>query len=133
MRTVSASSADTKPVVIKISPAAHLAVFFLTLALLSIVLADPAVFSWLLVIPVACSVAIVRLRTTADARTVTARRLVGSQTLAWEDIDGLRFDKKSWAIAHRKDGSEVRLPAVTFNTLPQLTEVSGGRVPNPYA
>jgi hypothetical protein len=133
MRGVSASSADTKPVVIKISPVAHLAVFFLTLALLSIVLADPAVFSWLLVVPVVCSVAVVRLRTTADARTVTARRLVGSETVAWEDIDGLRFDKKSWAIARRKDGSEVRLPAVTFNTLPQLTEVSGGRVPNPYA
>ena len=28
--------------------------------------------------------------------------------------------------------SAVRLPAVTFTTLPQLTEASGGRVPNPY-
>jgi hypothetical protein len=25
------------------------------------------------------------------------------------------------------------LPAVTFATLPLLTEASGGRVPNPYA
>ena len=30
------------------------------------------------------------------------------------------------------DGSELRLPAVTFATLPLLTAASGGRVPNPY-
>jgi hypothetical protein len=26
----------------------------------------------------------------------------------------------------------MRLPAVTFSTLPQLTAASGGKVPNPY-
>ena len=31
------------------------------------------------------------------------------------------------------DGRELLLPAVTFSTLPLLTEVSEGRVPNPYA
>jgi len=37
-----------------------------------------------------------------------------------------------WAYAQLKNGSELRLPAVTFATLPLVTEASGGRVPNPY-
>ena len=52
--------------------------------------------------------------------------------MRWEDIEGLRFDKRSWARAQLKDGRELLLPAVTFATLPQLTEASAGRVPNPY-
>ena len=52
--------------------------------------------------------------------------------MPWDDIDGLRFGKASWARAQLKDGRELRLPAVTFATLPLLTEASAGRVPNPY-
>jgi hypothetical protein len=119
--------------VIRISPMAHFAVGFLTLGLLAPVLAWPAWCAPLLAIPVILSALIIRLRTVADRETVTARTLLGSETVAWNDIDGLRFGKGSWASAQRKDGRELRLPAVTFATLPLLTEVSGGRVPNPYA
>lgn len=125
-------SAPTAPVVIRILRTAHLAVGFFTLGLLSIVLANPRWFAVLLVIPVVASVFIMRLRTVADRDTVTARNLLGSQTVAWDDIEGLRFSKANWARATRKDGSEMRLPAVTFSSLPQLTAASGGRVPNPY-
>lgn len=111
---------------------AHLAVGFFALALLALVLAKPALFTPLLVLPVLASTAIVRYRTIASRDAVTARTMFGSQTLQWQDVDGLRFDKRSWALARRKDGSEVRLPAVTFGTLPTLTAVTGGRVPNPY-
>ncbi|OBK14653.1 PH domain-containing protein [Mycobacterium asiaticum] len=119
------------PVVIKVSPVAHIAVGFLTLCLLVPVTAFPWTLP-LLVIPVLLSAMIVRLRTVADDRGVTVRTLLGSRTLAWEDIDGLRFHRGNWARAKLKDGSELRLPAVTFATLPQLTEASSGRVPNPY-
>ncbi len=111
---------------------AHFAVGFLTLGLLTLVLAEPAWFAPLLVIPVVLSALIVRYRTVAGPDTVTARTLSGTATVAWDDIDGLRFDGGAWAIAHRTDGDEMRLPAVTFSTLPLLNEVSGGRVPNPY-
>ena len=83
-------------------------------------------------IPVILSAAIIRLRTVADRDTVTARTLLGSPDRAWDDIDGLRFGRTSWARAQLNDGSEVVLPAVTFATLPLLTAASGGRVPNPY-
>ncbi|WP_422749745.1 PH domain-containing protein [Mycobacterium sp. WMMD1722] len=111
---------------------AHLAVGFFTLGLLSVVLANPRWFLPLLVIPVIAAVAVARYRTVADGAGVTARTLLSSRTLAWSDMDGLRFGRGAWAKARCKDGTETTLPAVTFNTLPELTAVSGGRVPNPY-
>jgi len=132
MLSVSAD-ADQTPVVIRISPMAHFAVGFLALGLLTLVLAGPAWVALLLVVPIMLSALVIRCRTVANSETVTARSLVSSETVGWDDIDGLRFGRSSWASAHLKDGRELRLPAVTFATLPLLTEVSGGRVPNPYS
>lgn len=112
---------------------AHFAVGFFALGLLTLVAVKPIWFAPLLVIPVVLSALIIRYRTVADSKSVTARTLFGSQTVRWEDIDGLRFGKGSWAVAQLKDGTELTLPGVTFSTLPLLTEVSHGRVPNPYA
>lgn len=129
---MSPRSESTAPTVIKIAPIAHFAVGFFALGLLALVLANPTWFAPLLVIPVLASFAIIRFRTVVDGDSVTARRLFGSTTVPWSDIDGLRFDRGSWALARRKDGSELRLPGVTFATLPVLTAATGGRVPNPY-
>jgi hypothetical protein len=126
------SSPSTAAVVIRISPMAHFAVGFLALGLLALVLAGPEWFALLLVIPVMLSVFVIRYRTVADRDAVTTRTLLGSRTISWDDIAGLRFGKSSWAYAQLKDGAELRLPAVTFATLPLLTEASEGRVPNPY-
>jgi hypothetical protein len=126
------SSDSAAPVVIRISAMAHFAVGFLALGLLAVVVAGPQWFALLLVIPVMLSVCIVRYRTVADRDSVTARTLLGSQTVSWDDIAGLRFGKSSWAYAQLKDETELRLPAVTFATLPLLTQASDGRVPNPY-
>ena len=78
---------------------AHFAVGFLALGLLAVVFAGPAWVALLLVIPVILSAFIIRCRTVADRDTVTARTLLGSQTVPWDDIDGLRFGKGSWAYA----------------------------------
>jgi Bacterial PH domain len=126
------SSTAPAPVVIRISPMAHFAVGFFALGLLAPVLAWP-VTAPLLAIPILLSVMIERLRTVADAQSVTARTLLGSRTVGWVDVDGLRFVKSSWARAQLRNGEELRLPAVTFSTLPLLAEASQGRVPNPYA
>ena len=111
---------------------AHFAVGFLALGMLALVLGGPPWVALLLVIPVILSIYIIRLRTVADRDTVTARNLLSSETVGWEDIEGLRFSRTSWARAQLKDGRELLLPAVTFATLPLLTEASAGRVPNPY-
>jgi membrane protein implicated in regulation of membrane protease activity len=127
---VTSPAADA--VVIRISPMAHFAVGFLALGLLALVLAGPTWVALLLIIPVLLSAFVIRYRTVADRDTVTARTLLGSRTVSWDDVAGLRFGKGSWAYAQLKDGAELRLPAVTFATLPLLTEASEGRVPNPY-
>ena len=111
---------------------AHIAVGFLMLGISALVFAGPAWFVVLLLIPVILSIVVARYRTVADRDTVTARTLFARQTVPWDDIDGLRFGRRAWAVARRRDGSEFALPAVTFSTLPVLTEASGGRVPNPY-
>jgi hypothetical protein len=122
---------DATRVVLRISPVAHAASGFTALGLLALVVGVPWA-SPLFVIPVLTSAMIVRYRTVADAATVTARTLLESKTIDWDDIKGLRFVKGRWARAELTSGEEMLLPAVTFSTLPQLTEISGGRVPNPY-
>jgi hypothetical protein len=118
-------------VVLKISPMAHFAVGFLALGLLAVVLTWPPAAP-LLVVPVLLSALVIRLRTVADKQTVTARTFLGSRSVRWDDVDGLRFVKGSWARADLNGGGQLRLPAVTFATLPLLADASGGRVPNPY-
>lgn len=113
------------------SPIAHFAVALFALGLLVPVLAWPPAAP-ILVIPILLSALIVRLRTVADRDTVTARTLLSSTTVRWTDVEGLRFVKSSWAHARLKDGTDLRLPAVTFSTLPLLAYASGGQVPNPY-
>lgn len=121
------------PVVIRISPMAHIASGFLALCALTLA---PFWRPWgllLLVLPVLMSVVIVRYRTVADENDVTARTLLSSRTVPWTHVEGLRFSRGGWARACRQDGSEMLLPAVTFATLPTLNEASGGRVPDPYS
>jgi hypothetical protein len=127
------SSATAKPVVIRMSPMAHFASGFLALCLLVMITMFPTWGAICMVLPIVASYAIVRLRTVADRDTVTARTLLSSRTVRWDEVDGLRFDRSSWARARLRDGSEMMLPAVTFALLPLLAEASGGRVPNPYA
>ncbi|MCV7176439.1 PH domain-containing protein [Mycolicibacterium sphagni] len=121
-----------KPVVIRVSPMAHFASGFLALGLLVMITMFPTWGAVFLVLPVLASAAIVRLRTVADQDTVTARTLLSSRTVGWDEVDGLRFERSSWARAQLRDGSDMLLPAVTFAMLPLLAEASGGRVPNPY-
>lgn len=124
---------DPSPLVIRISPMAHIAVIFLALGLAALVFVWPSWTQVLFVLPVLVSAAVIRYRTVADRDQVTARTLLRSRTLRWEQIEGLRFTRSSWAKARLTDGSEMTLPAVTFATLPLLTAASGGRVPNPYS
>lgn len=126
------SAAPTTPVTLKISPMAHIAVVFSALSLMIPIVAYP-VLAPLLLLPAAFSVLIARSRTVADGDGLTVRTLFGSRAVEWGDIEGLRFTKASSARARLASGGEMKLPGVTFSTLPALSDASGGRVPNPYA
>ena len=72
---------------------AHFAVGFFALGLLALVLAGPAGSRCCSSFRSILSASIIRCRTVADRDTVTARTLLGSETVAWDDIDGLRFGR----------------------------------------
>ncbi|MFD5867311.1 PH domain-containing protein [Corynebacterium sp. NPDC060344] len=93
----------------------------------------------LLLVPVIYSVWILRVRTTVSSRGITAVYLVGGRrSLPWNRFRGVLFDKRGRAFAvgrSTEDGQDddVRfsLPAITFNSLPALSEATGGRIPDP--
>ena len=96
------SGSDDATVVVRISQMAHIASAFI---LLWLVLMMPAFGLWglpLLAVPVLLSVAIERLRTTADADNVTARDLMSTRTLPWSQVEGLKFTRGRWARACRR-------------------------------
>ncbi|NGX08908.1 PH domain-containing protein [Mycobacteroides franklinii] len=123
--------AEAKRTVIRTSPMAHFVTGFLALGMLSFVLALP-ILAPVLLIPIALSYAIARYRTAVDTESAQVRTLTSTRTVPWSDIEGLSFDRHAWAQANLTDGTTMRLPGVTFSTLPILSAASNGRVPNPY-
>ncbi|MFX1759491.1 PH domain-containing protein [Rhodococcus sp. As11] len=131
--TPSSHTPDSTTQVIQISRLSFLACALLFLALASPALAWPAAFAWTLIIPFLVAAWIVRVRTVVGPEGIVARATFSTTTLDWDSLDGLRFPKRGWARARLTDGSEVALPVVTFGRLPQLSEASAGRIPDPYA
>jgi hypothetical protein len=93
----------------------------------------PAALGWLLLLPALALAWVLRTQTTVGPDQLRLRRLLGSRTLDWAQIKGVRFPKYRFARAVLRDGSEVLLPAVDFDRLRELARYSGGRIPDPYA
>ncbi|MGH3786350.1 MAG: PH domain-containing protein [Pseudonocardiaceae bacterium] len=85
----------------------------------------------LYVLPLVLAIWLVRSRTVVDRETLVARRVWGSQRIAWSDLAGLRVDDRSRIRAVVRGGEEVGLPAVRARHLPLLAAMSGGRLPDP--
>lgn len=120
----------------KVFAISRLAYFAVPLVLLaSVVLMGISVpwFAWTLLFPVILAWWIHRLRTIADPQGITAVGTISTTRIPWPDVDGLRFPRWGSARVVLVDGTSVRLPSIGFNDLPVLAEVSGGRVPDPFA
>ena len=85
---------------------------------------------WL--IPIAFAWWVFRSRTQIDSAGITARTWKGSHSLRWDEVKGLNFPKMGGAQAVTVTDKRIALPAVGFNDLPRIAEVSGGRIPNPF-
>lgn len=94
----------------------------------------------LLLVPVVFVVWLLRVRTTVSDRGITAVYLLrGRRSLPWERFRGVLFDRggKAYAVGHSAgsdagaDDVKFPLPAISFNSLPALSEASGGRIPDP--
>ncbi|WP_187344457.1 PH domain-containing protein [Aldersonia kunmingensis] len=118
--------------VIRIQKLAYLAVIMLFISVSFPVIGWPAAFGWLLVIPIGVLVWVLRSRTTITTEGLVTQTVFGGQKVAWTDVEGVRFPKRGWARAHLRDGSEVTLPAVSFDRVRELAVASDGRIPDPY-
>ncbi|MCZ4546266.1 hypothetical protein BS618_20455 [Rhodococcus erythropolis] len=129
------SSHTPKPLrhVIRISQLAYMACAFLLFAVSFPIFGWPVAFSWLLILPIIAVYLVARLRTTVSPDGLEVRSTFSKRTLAWDDVKGFRFPKRSWARAELTDGTEVTLPAVSFVRLPEIAIASGGRITDPYA
>lgn len=77
---------------------------------------------------------IFRVRTTVGPRGITAVYLTRQRrSVAWEDFAGLFFSKSGRAFAVTKSEERVALPAITFNSLPELSDATGGLIPDPIS
>lgn len=117
---------------IRISKLAYLGDFLLLLCIAFPVIGSPVAFGWLLLIPVAVAVWVARSRTVVGDDGLEAHSLFASRTVAWADVEGIRFPNRGWARACLADGSEVVLPAVGSDRIRELAAASGGRIPDPY-
>ena len=87
----------------------------------------------LYLLPLTIVVWLLRTRTVAGPETLLAQRVLGSRSVAWSDLNGLRVDQRSRVWAVRNGGEEILLPAVRARDLPALSTVSRGRLPDPLA
>jgi Bacterial PH domain len=84
------------------------------------------------VLPLAGLLHVLRTGVDADSSGVTARTMLRSRRLSWDDIAGLRI-RRARIAAVLRNGSAVRLPVLRPRHLSVLASVSGGRLPDPTA
>ncbi|WP_235916156.1 PH domain-containing protein [Antrihabitans cavernicola] len=119
--------------VIRITRLAMLGVFLLLFGVSFPAISWPAAFGWLYLIPIATAVWVLRTQTTITGTGLELRSVFGKRAVDWTDVKGVRFPKRGWARADLTNGTEVPMPAVSFDRLPELAAASQGRIPDPYA
>ncbi|WP_182348533.1 PH domain-containing protein [Tomitella gaofuii] len=124
------------PAVFRIPGSGYFVVACLAALILIPVLNWPAYTGWLLLIPVFLAWWVARMRTTVSPAGAEVRTTTGHRSVPWDQVRGVVFPHPrvfgiSWARAYLRDGTVVRLSAVTWNDIPRVSQASGGRLPDP--
>jgi len=115
---------------LRMSRTAVLPVVILAFCVLPLSAATP----WLLlfmVVPLAVGAWVVRAGVDVDERGITVRSVAGERLVPWAELAGIRVGPRSELWLVTTAGRQVRLPVLRARDLPQLAELSGGRIPNP--
>ncbi|GLZ53691.1 PH domain-containing protein [Actinomycetospora sp. NBRC 106378] len=127
----SGSSAPAAPATFRAVPTVALvAVGFLALCLSPIAFQGGPWFL-LFLVPVAIGVWVVRSRTRVDEEGLHVQGLVGTRSVAWSDLSGLRLPEKNWVRAVPVEGAELELRGVRIRDLGRVAEASGHRITAP--
>ncbi|WP_245671453.1 PH domain-containing protein [Nocardia amamiensis] len=119
--------------VIRIPRLAFLGVFILLMCVFFPFVGWPAGLWWLLLIPVVVLVWVLRTQTAVSDAGLDLRTLFGSRHLDWAQVKGVRIPKRGYVRADLTDGTEAKLPAVSYDRLRDLAAASNGRIPDPFA
>lgn len=119
--------------VIRIPRLAFLGVFILLMCVFFPFVGWPAGLWWLLLIPVVVLAWVLRTQTAVSDAGLDLRTLFGSRHLDWAQVKGVRIPERGYVRADLTDGTEVKLPAVSYDRLRDLAAFSGGRIPDPFA
>ncbi|WP_338892880.1 PH domain-containing protein [Rhodococcus sovatensis] len=130
---ISSHTPDPSQQVIRLPRLALVGVALLAFGVAFPAMSWPAAFGWLFVIPIAVAVWVLRVRTVVGPDGLAMRRVLGSDSVRWDEVRGIHFPDRRWARVVLDDKSEKSLPLVRFEHLPLLAEASGGRIPDPYA
>ena len=109
-----------------------IAVFGLTVCVTPVAFGAPGLQA-LYLLPLGVLVWLIRTRTEAGPEQVVAQRVLGTRSVTWSELEGLRVDERSRVWAVLRGGEEVGLPAVRARDLPVLAKVSQGRLSDPLA
>jgi hypothetical protein len=84
-------------------------------------------------VPLAGALYVARTATVVDDRGLHARAVLGSRTVGWDELIGLRLDRSGAVYAVDSAGGQLRLPCVRSTRLEPLIEAGDGRIPDPAA
>ena len=117
--------------VLKHPALAYLIVAFTALCCTAVVHSKPLALVYLL--PLAAALYVARTATVVDERGLHARALLGTRTVGWHELAGLRLDRSGAVYAVDSSGGQLRLPCVRSTRLEPLIAAGAGRIPNPTA
>ena len=83
----------------------------------------------LLLVPALIAAWVVRVGVDLGDQGVTVRSLLGGRTVTWDRLTGIRVadDGSLWLVTTA--GTQLRLPVLRPRDLPQLSELTDGRIP----
>lgn len=115
--------------VIKHPNSAYLIVAFVALCCTAVVRGPVQALVYL--VPIAGAVYLARTATIVDDDGITARAVLGSQLVAWQELRGVRLDDSGAVYAVDRAGGQLRLPVLRSTRLDPLIRAASGRIPDP--
>jgi hypothetical protein len=82
-----------------------------------------------LVLPVAAAAYVLRVGVDVDDDGITVRKVLGSRTVPWSELAGIRVGRRRGLWLVTTAGTEIAMPVLRVGDLPRLAELSGGRIP----
>jgi hypothetical protein len=84
-----------------------------------------------LVLPLFAAAWVLRVGVDVDDAGITVRQLVAARTVRWSELAGIRIGRRRGLWLVTTAGTEIALPVLRAGDLRRLSDLSGGRIPQP--